>query len=640
MSNEDAISELLLQWEERRQQGETLTAEELCRDCPEYAQVVRERLGALQAIYQVLNLDVTRPDRPGGIAVERRPRVGNYEILDELGRGAMGVVFRARQVPLDRIVALKMILAGSYASTLEKDRFWAEARAVAQVKHPHVVQILEYGEAEGRPFFSQEYIEGGTLAALCGGKPLAPRRAAELLEMLALGVQAVHDRGVVHRDLKPQNVLMTADGLPKIADFGLARQTDAVTVWTKSTDVLGTPNYMAPEQAAGKARAVGPAADVYALGAILYYLLTGRPPFTGATMEEILRRVQNDDPVPPRRRQRNVPQPLETICLKCLAKDPRKRYTSGRELAERLRLFLDGKPIPDRPAGWLRRSWRTVRRHPAVLAFTLLLTTVAALLFVLNYLSSPERILERLQGRLARGEAAVLVEETGPPRWYRWRMGEDVTKVSALPREPLFILSGSIALVELLPDPVGSSYRFSAQVRHDDGAGDTAVGIYFGHSTGAGPLCEEHYFCVLSYADHGMSKGKAIVRLRDCGERRGEIVVNRDVPTRLGRPLDRVPVGGVSGPWRELVVERTPSEIRAFCDGVLLTGTNRRGLLKALSPADMEVHTRFLFLGCAPGAGITPRFAPREGLGLYVNHGSASFRRVVVQPLSGETEPQ
>ena len=249
--------------------------------------------------------------------------VPGYEILGELGRGGMGVVYKARQVGLDRVVALKMILAGGHAGPKHLARFRAEAEAVAQLQHPNIVQVHEVGEHEGKPFFSMEFCPGGGLDRKLQGTPLPPAEAARLVETLARAVHAAHQQNVIHRDLKPANVLLGADGTPKVTDFGLAKRLDADKMLSLTGQVLGTPSYMPPEQAAGKTLQVGPAADIYALGAILYECLTGRPPFKAASAIETLLQVVRDDPVPPRRLQSKTPRDLETICLKALAKEPR-----------------------------------------------------------------------------------------------------------------------------------------------------------------------------------------------------------------------------------------------------------------------------------------------------------------------------
>jgi WD40 repeat protein len=305
--------------------------------------------------------------------------IGDYELLEELGRGGMGVVYKAQQTKLRRLVALKMILSGEHAGDKELARFRSEAEAVARLQHPHIVQIFEVGEHEGHPYFSLEYCVGGSLEKKLQGTPLPPKEAAQLLETLAHAIHAAHQAGVVHRDLKPANVLLTADGTPKIADFGLAKKLGDGAGPTASGTIMGTPSYMAPEQAGGKSKQIGPAADVYALGAILYEMLTGRPPFKAATPLDTVMQVINNEPVPPRQLQSQTPRDLETICLKCLQKEAVRRYESAETLADDLRRFLDGRPILARPAGALERTWRWCRRNPVVAG---LITAVAASLLV------------------------------------------------------------------------------------------------------------------------------------------------------------------------------------------------------------------------------------------------------------------
>jgi WD40 repeat protein len=296
------------------------------------------------------------------------PTVPGYEILSELGRGGMGVVYQARQLSLNRVVALKMILAGGHAGEDELARFRLEAEALALLRHPNIVQIYEVGTHEGRPFLALEFLEGGSLAGQLEKGIPTPAAAAALVEALARAVHAAHERGIVHRDLKPENVLLDRDDTPKITDFGLAKRLEDRAGQTASNAVVGTPSYMAPEQAEGKSRLVGPAADVYALGAILYRLLTGRPPFQGPTNMDVLLQVVANEPAPPRRLCPQVPRDLEIVCLKCLRKQPADRYAEALELAEDLRRFQAGEPIRARPVGRAERLVKWARRQPALAA--------------------------------------------------------------------------------------------------------------------------------------------------------------------------------------------------------------------------------------------------------------------------------
>jgi serine/threonine protein kinase/Tfp pilus assembly protein PilF len=391
MSADSRLDQLLSQWQERHAQGEDMAATQLCRDCPELAPEVERRLAALRQMQHLLDtrdpLARSVPAPPGqSQPAGPLPAVAGYEILGELGRGGMGVVYKARHLALNRLVALKMILAGVHAGPEQRRRFRAEAEAVARLKHPNVVQIYEVGEHQGLPFLALEFVDGGSLDRRLNGSPLPPPKAAALLETLARAVHAAHAAGIVHRDLKPGNVLLeqagvgAADlGTPKVTDFGLAKDLDAATVTTEA--VVGTPTYMAPEQAAGRSRDIGPPSDLHALGAILYETLTGRPPFRGASVADTLVQVRTQEPVPPSRLTPTVPCDLETIALKCLQKEPAKRYVSAAALADDLRRFLDDRPILARPVGQAERLRRWCRRNPVVagLSAALLLALLGGL---------------------------------------------------------------------------------------------------------------------------------------------------------------------------------------------------------------------------------------------------------------------
>ncbi len=313
------------------------------------------------------------------------PAPSGYEILAELGRGGMGVVYKARQVSLNRPVALKMILGGVHASEKDLARFFIEAEAVAALEHPNIVRIYEINKHDGRPYFTLEYLDGGSLADRLREGPLAAKVAAGLVKQLADGVAHAHAQGILHRDLKPANVLFTADGTPKIADFGLAKRLkarpDSDSGLTNTGAAVGTPSYMPPEQARGDKARIGPQADVYALGATLYAMLTGRAPFQGASVVDTLAMVTNQDPVPPSDLVQRLPRDLETICLKCLEKEPARRYASAQELATDLSRFLAGEPILARPIGTVERGVKWVRRRPAVAALLASLAAVICIAF-------------------------------------------------------------------------------------------------------------------------------------------------------------------------------------------------------------------------------------------------------------------
>lgn len=316
------------------------------------------------------------PEVPAGA------QFGEYELLERIARGGMGVVYRARKRGLERVVALKMVHGGRFADDRELERFRIEAVAASTLEHPNIVPIYEVGEHDDCPFFTMRLMEGGTLASQVKSFVGEPRRAAELMVKLARAVTHGHRRGILHCDLKPANVLLDEAGVPAVTDFGTARRLDTSSGLTRTGTAEGTPAYMSPEQARGEARALTTATDVYALGAMLYELLTGRPPFQATTLQGLLEQVRTAEPARPRTLAPGIDRDLETICLKCLEKAPERRYQSAASLAEDLESYLRGEAIAARPVGPLERSWRWSRRHPVVaVAFVLaLLGTPAALL--------------------------------------------------------------------------------------------------------------------------------------------------------------------------------------------------------------------------------------------------------------------
>ncbi len=356
--------------------------EDVCAEHPALANDLRRRFHELRNVEAQIDLLFPSPASPGSMphvasAVLNAdlPTIPGYEVQTILGHGGMGVVYRARQVNLNRDVAIKMLLAGPYASQVERLRFAREAEAIARLQHPQIVQIYDVGEVSGRPFYAMELVEGGTLAKQLADKPVSVRDAAETLALLSRAVQSAHECGIVHRDLKPANILLDENATPKISDFGLARQVDFDAGLTLTGARMGTPSYMAPEQVIGGE--IGPAVDIYALGTLLYQMLTGRPPFRGESVIETEQRLISETPQSPSELNSSVPRDLETICLKCLEKEPYQRYATAAELADDLQRFLRYEPIAARPIGRAVRLGRWVRRSPTTAA---LIVTALALL--------------------------------------------------------------------------------------------------------------------------------------------------------------------------------------------------------------------------------------------------------------------
>ncbi len=394
----EAILDLIYQeYLLRRQRGEGLEPDEFLSRFPDLADSLLLQFGIDAAIRP--SVTPGKGHEFSNHEVYEYPRtVAGYEVTGELGRGGMGIVYKARDKALGRFVALKMIAGGNVADASQRRRFEVEARAAARLQHPNILQIHDIDEYEGCPFLVLEYAEGGSLADRLADKPQSPSAAAALVETLARVIQAAHDHGIVHRDLKPSNVLLTADGVPKIGDVGLAKLLDEKSSRTQSGDLIGTPSFMAPEQAEGHSKQVGPPADIYALGAILYQALTGRPPFLGESQLETLRLVTSTEAVSPRLLRPEVPRDLETICLKSLEKNPRQRYATAADLAEDLRRFLEGRPIAARPVGPVERLWRSCRRNPK-------LAGLAAALFLTFALGMPALLGLWLRARADRARA-------------------------------------------------------------------------------------------------------------------------------------------------------------------------------------------------------------------------------------------
>ncbi len=417
--NDEALLHLILhEVMLRSQAGETPALAEYQRRFPHMAEQLAVQFEVERAIagetglsltdlHERASLALTVPGIPPSPELPATPSIPGYEVLEKLGQGGMGVVYRARQTKLDRIVALKMILPRSATLPVYLDalleRLRSEAAALARLQHPDIVQIFELGECNGLPYLALEYVPGSSLGRrLAGGAKLQPAaEAGALVERLARAMHAAHGCGVLHRDLKPDNILLGSDGSPKIGDFGLAKRLDGKPGLTASGMLLGTPSYMAPEQAEGRNSEVGVAADVYALGAILYACLTGRPPFRAATVMETLYQVKMEEPVRPRQLEPAVPRDLETICLKCLEKRPQRRYPSAEALADDLRRFLEHRPILARRAGLLEQGLKWARRRPA--AATLLAVSVLAGLAL--------SVLAVVADRAARGEREARQQE-------------------------------------------------------------------------------------------------------------------------------------------------------------------------------------------------------------------------------------
>jgi serine/threonine-protein kinase len=660
--NEEALLDLVYAEAVLAQKnGETIRIEKYESRFP----TLKDRLRRQFAVHQAVGFSYR--DDPHGTGTEPattpevRPRGGpalpalpGYEILGELGRGGMGVVYQARQLGFNRVVALKMVREASTASPDEVARFRVEAEAVGRLGHPHIVQVHAFGEHAGLPYFAMEYLEGGSLARRLARGPLPEREAAQLVAALARGVHAAHQAGVVHRDLKPGNVLLAADGTPKVSDFGLAKLLDAQFAHTDSRALLGTAEYMAPEAAAGRAREVQVPADVYALGAILYECLAGRPPFRGQAKLETLELVRTQEPAPPGRLRPGLSRDLEAVCLKCLEKQPGRRYESAAALADDLGRWLRGEPTAARPVGWAGRQQRRLRRRPKLAAAVAVGLLLAGGLLGTAFWPKPPPedpvgAIKAIEARLDQGEKVELVGKTGDPAWSRLLVGERQTQLFTEDDDTFSIRAEKYCLLELARDPRWDRYRIRAEVRHRRSEEVGAVGFYFARREYADPEGPIHFGLTETFDDvhdeierfkilpdfaknRPPPKGNA-VHLKLQWFTAGTQGKRWDVATgACARELFRA-AGPFSPTWRVLAVEVAPERVRAFWG-------EPPQLVGEVVPGDLvkEFNKQLDWVrkkrpGEGRGRGVAPEFLPRGGLGLYVMQGSASFRRVSVEPL-------
>ncbi len=575
-----------------------------------------------------------------------------YQVLGELGRGGMGAVYKARQLALDRVVALKVIQGIGLTDPRVLERFAAEARALGRLKHPNIVQVYDVGEDSGWPFYSLEYVPGGSLASrLRASGPLDPRVAADLIRALARAVGAAHTAGFLHRDIKPANVLLaeadepktgaTGGGsaiIPKLTDFGLVKWLDESDGLTGTGSVMGTPSYMAPEQAAGRNREVGPRTDVYALGATLYETLTGEPPFWADTPVAIVASVVRDDPVRPVVKRPGLSAELEAICLKCLEKAPGSRYPSADALADDLGRWLRGESTLARPLGRVRRLWRRAKRQRVAAAAVCGALLAAGGAFaaaqylgpepeVVEVTPDPDAKLKEIQRELAAGKRVVLIGPTGLPRWHRWALAPATLGESQEVHDHTCGLQTmEWSLLELVQDPGSEHYRFTAEVRHDRGWNldtmTTGVGLYFGYNHSADVRLEAHRLVWVALSEirekpikglpnplpHGLNLRHAVL---NWGDKWHEPILQEAGEDGL---LPFIPKQEHPRPWRTIVVTVTPSEVRVEmpqeCPGRVVSKTWDK-------------------LQLSSGPPITPQ----SPLGICAASSLVSVRNVILEPL-------
>ncbi len=552
------------------------------------------------------------------------PLITGFIIEGRLGSGGSGEVYLAHQLSLDRRVAIKVL---HEAGPDERALFQHEAMAVARIKHPNIVPIFDFGECDGQPYIVMEYAERGSLYQQVHGNPLPWREAAALLAVLAEAVEAVHRRGIVHRDLKSGNVLIGADGVPKIGDFGLAKVLDAEVSLIPPGAVVGSPAYMSPEQALGQSREVSFTSDVYSLGAILYDALTGHPPFRGPTLD-ILEQVCNNKPESPRNAQLDIPLDLQRVCLKCLEKDPRDRYASAQALADDLRRILANVPIPLQ--SWPARLLRGGRRRPVAVAATLA-PTIALFVGLMWWAghhptpTAPADPVKAMQDTVARTGSYTFVGESGVPQWYQWpTVGGGVLPEDG---EGFRLQSHEPCGMELLPATPADHYQFRAQVRHDEAKKFGVTGIFFGLKGRSDNNGELLGFCTLTFNDCEVSQLPPPPGLQPGNElifkvhffRRSPSLSKQYQPSiaLITFPAACQPPG--KNPWRQLAVEVTPAAVGLFWQGKQVGEVTHESLNKGI---------RDQFAGDAKLREVDLSFAPHGGIGLFIDGGNAAFKDV------------
>jgi hypothetical protein len=570
------------------------------------------------------------------------PALEQHEKLEELGHGAMGVVFRARDKVLDRVVALKTIKAGLLAGPDEVRRFYREARAAARLHHPHIVPIHHMGLFEGQHSYTMRLLAGGNLARRLDEYRDDFRAAAALLENVARAVHAAHGAGVIHRDLKPANILLDENGEPLVGDFGLAKLEGGRPDASLPGQRLGTPAYMSPEQARGHTWEVSPRSDVWALGVILYELLTGRRPFQGDDAEGVIRQLLTTDPPLLRQTRPEVPRDLETVVLKCLEKQPDQRYQSAEALANDLRRWLEEKPLTALPLAWPRRIGRAIRRRvgwrsAAALLFVVLLAGGGFLAFRHGALFGPspegpalspyERAQTEIRNELAAGRSVVLVDSDRVVRSSRWATEKDRSPFSFMPGLPLSLDSWGMTLLELVHDPGVERYTLSTEIQFDNNLLKGQVGLYFLADEVLVEGRPRHRFCCLQLAGQPVSKtapqtGLARLRFFHCSEVAGD-----QGPIELALQVGSEPIPWPElTKWHTLTVDVTPDDLVAHCDQILVATLTRNRQDKLVRPWEAGMKQ-------PPPPAEPPSFPRRGSIGLFAHKGQAHYRNTVIRPL-------
>jgi serine/threonine-protein kinase len=556
------------------------------------------------------------------------PKVRGYEIHGVLGEGSHGIVYLAQQLSLGKQVALKM-LRDEAAYRLEyRDLLQRDAKVLAALDHPNIVRVIDFGISDGRPFYSMDYVKGYSLEKRLQAGPLIAREAAQLVKTLAHALHAVHQKGIVHRDLKPANILLAEDGTPRVADFGLAKRLDAESL-NGGGQLIGNITHMAPEQTTGNTRDVGPAADTWALGVMLYELIAGRLPFRGKNWVATIERIRKGEPEP--LQADGVDTVLRAICMKCLSKSPSQRFESAAELADDLDRWLQRKPTRTVPPSWLARH-----RFVAISAALSLFAAITTLVVI--YERNPVRAAESIERQLAAGKEVTLIGDNGSPRWYEWATMDESQQVHL--KDGFFrVETWGVALLDLVRDPQSSRYSFSTWIRHDEAKGkEGMVGIYFARKKrlrSDGP--EDIMYTLKLNGLHDERLGNRNANGNSVGlsfEHQFDSIRGGN-RCSAGRRVD-LPVSiADKGLWRKLLINVSPEQIQftIWRDSQLWSDSQSTTVsLKELDDARGTVQDVLGFLSKSEPESITEN-SFRAAIGLYVYKGAASFRNTVISSL-------
>jgi serine/threonine protein kinase len=613
-----AVEVILVEFQVRRELGETLNPLDWLSRFSRYRDCLKHAFADRLLLSEVAS-DVTTAMCADTCPVvdldEPMPNLGLHERYEELGHGAMGRVYRARDKVLNRDVALKMIKSGVLAGPDEVRRFYREARAAASLNHPHIVPIHGMGLHEGLHSFTMRLLTS-SLERRLGDYTRDFRTAATLMEKVARAVHAAHRAGIIHRDLKPANILLDENGEPLVGDFGLAKFADARADATLPGQVMGTPAYMSPEQASGRTWEITERSDVWSLGVILYELLAGQRPFPGSKAEEVSKRVLSAEPTPPRRLRKEIPRDLETIVLKCLEKNADQRYPSAEALADDLRRWLNGEPVPRTP--WIRRIGAKARRHPWRILTVLLLPLVLLVgLSIRARKPDPDaEALAAIYRLLDDGHAYEWSADSGALFRHAWPFHKGA--LEATPADHSFSVSAfEPVFLEFLPDPRQDRFRLLLEVRHlhSDEKADGVVGAYFGHHVEQHPDGTEHSAVLFDFAASGAAPRWIAAECYHQSERKPiDVATSRLFSPDLPQPWDG---------YHVLEITVTPERIIFVHNGVEHSSIPTKELEESAAKAGFPRK-------------ITDKTASvptRGGVGLYLRNGVASVRRFQLTPL-------